>query len=185
MAAPVLSPVTSLCISDPTLLYNLGHAALEAIASELLLAAPYVPADVINYRFVSFNEPAWDCCPALSVYVSNLRPTPDDLARLREGRMCCPSTYMVDLTFVILQCYATQDPQAGISADILNSEAQAINAIGMAAWAGFICQWRAGNIVESPNGDCLLAWLSPLDPIGPESGCAGWRFTATILLECP
>lgn len=180
-----LAPVTSLCISDPTLLYSLGHAALEAVTAELDAAVPFVPAGFTAYRFVSFNEPAWDCCPALSVFVSNLRPSPADTARMVEGRICCPSTYQVDLTFVILGCYMTQDPtNASVTAAILNSEAQQLLAIGLVAWSGFICQWRAGNIVETDPGGCNLLWMSPLDPVGPEGGCAGWRFTVTVLLDC-
>lgn len=183
MATPVLAPVTSLCISDPTLLYNLGHAALEAVAQSLIDAQPFVPAGIADYRFVSFNEPAWDCCPAFSVYVSNLRTSPSSLARTQEGRICCPSTYEVDLTVLILACYTTQDPSVGIDPALLDAEAQQLNAIGLAAWAGFLCQYRDGNIVDTGTG-CNLLWLGPLLAIGPEGGCAGWRFTATILLEC-
>lgn len=185
MAAPVLAPVTSLCLGDPTLLYKLGHATLEAVAQSLIAAQPFVPAGITDYRFVSFNEPAWDCCPAMSVFVSNLRTNQADMARTQQGRVCCPSTYLVDVTVLILGCYTTQDPTAGIDPVLLNAEAQQLDAIGLAAWAGFLCQYRDGNIVNTgPGSGCSLMWLGPLNPVGPEGGCAGWRFTATILLEC-
>lgn len=165
------------------MLYKLAKAALEAVALELYLTPAYVPAGFTDYRFVSFSEPAWDCCPALSVFVSNLHVNPLDLARMQEGRMCCPSTYQVDLTFVILGCYITQDPSSGIDATLLDSEAQSLDAIGLIAWSGFLCQWRSGGIVTQQVGECPLAWMGPLEPLGPESGCAGWRFTITVNLD--
>lgn len=166
--------------------------SLYAVASELLGAAASILGWGSARKYVSVGEPAYDCCPQLTVQVQRVEdgpigPTAPQTgasgARIgqRLGRVVI-ATLQID----VIGCVPTGDMGAQANtyrppavADLEASSAE-IYAWGWALRNGLSSLKRQGDLF---GGSCQWVDLGIAIPITPEGGCAGWRIPITVQLD--
>jgi hypothetical protein len=168
-----------------------GPADLHALAEELLVACEgalaSVPAALPGLdgaperSFVTFGEPALDCCPQLTVTVdalSEMATQPAGLAAGTRHRSARLSQALLIVTLV--RCVPIPDengdppPVAELAAS-----AQQLHADGWALWNRIYNLLAAGALLSA----CSHVDWDGMRRLGPQGGCAGWRLTLRIRLD--
>lgn len=159
-----------------------SQADLFGMALELLQrsndALATTPSGAISRAFVSIGEPAFDCCPQLSVnFVTidkdlaspNQAPL-DRLHRLRGG-----SVNITSWAVSMIRCVPGPGPNGEPpTATALTASAEDVFADGWALWNELQRDLKDG--VLWAGFPCRELWISPMLPIAPQGNCAGIRF---------
>lgn len=161
---------------------------LYAMSDELLVRAnaalATTPAGAIARALVSIGEPAFDCCPQLSVHwplvdkdtgSPNAAPF-DRMHRLRGG-----SLNLVTVALTSIRCVPgpREDGQPP-SAALLSASAAEVFADGWAMWNVLQRDLKDGLLWE--GFPCREITLGPMLPIAPQGNCAGIRLTLSTSL---
>lgn len=158
------------------------QADLFGMSLELLQRAndalATTPAGAIDRALVAVGEPAFDCCPQLSVhYVTadkdlaspNQAPL-DRLHRLRGG-----SVNVVTMAVTAIRCVpGVTDGGALPTATELTASAEAIYTDAWTLWNELQRDLKDGTLWA--GFPCREIWISPMIPVAPQGGCAGTRF---------
>lgn len=135
--------------------------------------------------FVSPGEtPAWDvCCPCDSdregqLWVAVQRFFPVRSFPSQEGALRCrPEAYAAEITMGALRCAATVDESGEPpSGETLTLEAAKVSRDRVLMQDALLCRWPADLL---PGGLVLRGWR----PLGPQGGCVGGLWEATIAVS--
>lgn len=161
-----------------TLMYDLAVDLLHTGEQTLLdnnLALP-------SHRYVSWHEPAWDCCDHLVVHFKTVQ-----LARgLRRTRASShrdgPPLTMLDTDIILtyIGCAAVGDPLPDDATITANSQS-----MYQAAWTmyqGVVCFFLPNSITVR-TGACTLVKILPLEAKPPQGGCQSFTCGVTVQLS--
>ena len=163
-------------IADPTSLYRLSHAVLEGVARALNLTT--LPSGgAPSRRYVAVGDPAFDCCPQLTVHASNIRMTPTYVDN--NGYRIGPSEYLVDMNVVLLRCFPTG---AEIAAADLDGVSEILYMDAALMYWKFECALLNGQVPEVASTGCTLYAPGLMNPVTPQAGCGGWQWTWTFVI---
>jgi len=147
-----------------------------------------------NEAYISHNAPAVDCCDILVVYAEFIRPSIGmgfNAQYVTGGRVlnqCNNLGRVLDLVIELWRpCFPTVVDNAYHPFPATEDTDAAARALLEDAWAlqcsliGAACD---GSIwPDSVSRDCLdMAW-GDMQPLGPQGGCAGWRWLLTFELD--
>jgi hypothetical protein len=169
--------VTNAINTPTTLMYDLATDLLNCGEQTLIDNGLAVP----SHRYISWHEPAWDCCDHLVVHFKTVQ-----LARgLRRTRASAakdvPLTVLdTDIILTYIGCATIGDPiptDAEISA----------NSLGMysAAWTvyqGMICNFTPASFAARHEA-CTLIKILPLTANPPQGGCQAFTCGVTVQLS--
>lgn len=141
--------------------------------------------------FVSWGQPAWDCCDMLAIYMNRLRPSRgfQDAQYVTGGALwdkCCDQGKVMDIGIELVRpCYPA------LSDDPINpfptAEEQHAAAVALLedAWVLQCClnQAACDGLLFPDYTNCLEIGWGDLVPKGPEGGCAGFVWYLTVELE--
>lgn len=167
-------------------------SSLWESAGALLLVAEDALAETIGgtpeRSYVSPAEPAFDCCPMLSVYVANLG---EDSTAAGPGGVATGHRTMVGS--IILATYVLHAvrcaPASGSSLPSLveiERVAREVEEDGWALWNRIRSAVKCGEIF----GTCQEVYFDGASFVPEQGGCVGWQFTLRanldgILRDCP
>lgn len=166
-----------------------AQADLFGMALELLQrsndALATTPAGAIDRALVSVGEPAFDCCPQLSVHwitidkdVASPNQAPlDRLHRLRGG-----SINVTSWAVNVIRCVPGVAELGRLpTATELTASSEEIFADGWALWNELQRDLKDGTLWA--GFPCRELWISPMIPIAPQGNCAGIRFLLQAQLD--
>ena len=163
------------------------HTDPIAPVCEALVAACATVLDPTPARafFAAGGPPAWDnCCEGQTwVRVAAIRPHLDGSNRQSARFSPCGVAYWeVTLGVGVLRCAVTLDAQGNApSAEALNSEGRAMSGDVAALRDAILC-----NLPEISGVLPNLVRVERWDPLGPQGGCVGGEWTATVGIGgCP
>jgi hypothetical protein len=156
-------------VTQPNLVADLAQAFLDAAVDVI----PNPP----ERRYISHNEPAWDC-EQLTVHLARMRPKPTD-----SGGDRCAVVLQATFAITIVRCYPPLTDKGFPSADKMNT---ASTGLLVDAWALFKGLTRKWSTESTPFGlPCKQTTWNGLDPRGP-TDLAGWRLEVQVdLLPVP
>jgi hypothetical protein len=161
-----------------TLMYDLATDLLHTAEQTLLDNNLTLP----SHRYVSWHEPAWDCCDHLVVHFKTVQ-----LARgLRRTRASAhkdgpPLTILdTDIILTYIGCAATGDPIPSDSVIDANSKSMYTNA--WTVYQGMICFFVPQSI-NVRTGACTLIEILPLTANPPQGGCEAFTCGVTVQLS--
>lgn len=160
-------------------LYTAASELLDACSAQLATTI----GGPISRAYVSPGDPAFDCCPQLTVHVSSLSqletspvsPVPQPGMRPRLGVV-----YQAEMVVTVVRCVSVPEGGQLISAAQLDLEAQAVLADGWAIWNMLHAHHGAGTLLGPA---CREVFLDRALAISPEGGCAGWEFRLRAQLD--
>lgn len=165
-----------------------GSGDLYAAATHLLdhakQALATTPGGAIQRAFVTTCNPAFDCCPQLTVHASSIGQADtgpqnaplDTYARAQMG-----SVILATLVTTILRCVPTHYQEdlphpAQITAASLVTYADA-----WAVWNWYSARHRAGTLF--PGMPCRPYKLGVMTCINDQGGCGGWQVPLEVQLD--
>jgi hypothetical protein len=138
--------------------------------------------------FVSYAEPALDCCGQLTVYTSEIREV-DVRTRTQFGALSAQDqinrggAITVTLVVQITRCVSEPRLVGGKPAfpppDVQQAEAAIIDADGWAVWLGITNSLKHGELKNLCSGAVRLGGTK----MPAQGGCAGWIFTYRYPIE--
>jgi len=128
-------------------------------------------------NFVSPGQPAFDCCPQLTVNATPISDAPLAPGGLAAGRKIGGSINHVGLTISITRC----QPQTADTppADSLQAVAEQTNADVWALWNHLQSLWRSGDLFKL----CGEVFWDGARAIQPSGGCVGWTLGIRVSLD--
>jgi hypothetical protein len=161
-------------------LYDLCHAVLVA-ADGLIVAPATTPLGANARKYVSHGPPCWDCGEQLTVNIDRIRsmsPLTRSQQRPQGSHHFVPGA---DISVWLLRCVTTLVGDGEIpDASVLDGETLGLMKDGQALWGGLIAQSVAGTLFPTMHRGSFL-WRG-CEPVGPNSGLAGWRATLEVAL---
>ena len=128
--------------------------------------------------FVSPGEPAFDCCPQLTVHVSSITDRPTTLTT--TGRSCAASVSLVGLVVTIVRCVPVPDDQGNPpSMEAMCEAAFQTEMDGWALWNHLYSMWCA-DMLFSLCGEVFWDGMRAINPAG---GCSGWTLSLRVSLD--
>lgn len=170
-------------MSDGSSLFNL--------AAELLAGAVTI-LDWKGRHYVSIGEPAYDCCPQMTVFTQRLEdaaagPTApqsvEGAMRIgkRSGRRIWATMQIDVVGCVPTGTLSKSNVWSPPSADALHVKAAEIYEWGWMLRCGLAQMKRDGDLFNPAV--CRETDLGLAVPITPEGGCAGWRVPVLVQLD--
>lgn len=157
--------------------FSLAERLLGIVTAALDNNVPYSrPAP--ERRYVAHGTPVLDLTDQLTVHLSNIRPS-SSFDGEAGGALPAPRLILVDLAVTLVGSYPTGviQQQGGkvkaIPATIFDEATEQVYADG---WVAYSAAWFGWN---AECATCGLHSLSPLQPLDPEGGAAGWQFILT------
>lgn len=166
-------------------------ASLFNLAAELLAGCVTI-LDWEARHYVSIGEPAYDCCPQMTVFVQRVEdaavgPTaPQSTAAAqrigkRGGRLIW-ATMQVDIVGCVKTGTMTQaNKWVPPTADALHADAARLYEWGWKLRCGLAQMKRDGDLFDPAV--CRETDLGLAIPITPEGGCTGWRIPVLVQLD--
>lgn len=153
-------------------------ASLWESAGELLLVMEDALAETVGgtpeRSYVSPTEPAFDCCPFLTVYVSALGEAPTSEVGIGGRRSTTGSVILATYQVIAVRCAPEPGTGTGLpSLQSIESAAQAVMEDGWALWNRMRAAVRCGEMFS----ECSEVYLDGGVPIPEQGGCVGWQFT--------
>lgn len=165
-------------------LFLQGNYLLEAALTGLIgfLPPEGSPCPSDFEAFISLNQPSVDQCDVLIAWLVSYAPTGSDTATQRRsasGQLFAPQ-WMATWQFELWEAaYPIPEGSEQIrlpSTEDLHEVNRHIYAHGYAMYHAVTAATAAGTVY--PDGvDCSRVIIGQLVPLGPQGGCAGWRFT--------
>lgn len=160
-----------MAVSDITSLTDLADLFLTTSEAALAATTAGVPAT----SYVSPAAPAFDCCPALIVYVSALSeevtsptaPAPVTGMRDRFGRII-----LATLIVNALRCAPRVQPDGSVLTTDIAAVAVEVQEDGWALWNGITCAIKNGTFENL----CSVVHINSAMAIAEQGGCVGWQF---------
>ncbi len=167
-------------------------SAVYEIAEGFLAAAleglEHTQAGPPERAFVSYGEPALDCCNQLTVYTQRIGEV-DVRTRTQFGALSAQDqinrggALTVTLIVQITRCITSPDMKGGLITypppSIQQAEAQIIDEDGWAVWLGISNSLKHGDLKNLCSGAIRLGG----DKMVPQGGCAGWIFSYRYPIE--
>lgn len=158
--------------SDVTTLTDLTDLLLTVSASSLAATAEGVPA----LAYTSPAPPAFDCCPALIVFVQSLgeeSTSPFGPPMATGRRDSFGRVILAGLVVLVLRCA----PRLLENGTVLTADIEAVATIvqedGWALWNGITCAIKNDVFL----GKCADIHLDSARAINEQGGCVGWAMT--------
>ena len=154
---------------------NVGKSILNSLEDALGCHG----LDIPERSFVGFDQPPQDACPELVVWISNIRTWDGDFPDSRtNGRLLCTNAYAFDVSVRVGRCYVDVDENGQpLDSETLEGWAGELYRDVTALYMGWINQWRAGNVTELTNFECVT--VGPVTSYN-QGGCAGHEFVITV-----
>ncbi len=163
--------------------FSLAERLLRIITGALDSNVPYSqPAP--ERRYVAHGTPVLDLQDQLTVHLGNIRPS-SGFDGADGGVLPMPKLVLLDLVVTLVNSYPTGIIQLqggkvkAIPEEVFNEASAQSYATGCTAYLASWFGWK-----ENCNG-CDLHSISPLQPLDPEGGAAGWQFTLTAEIPRP
>jgi len=163
--------------------YTLAERLLSVITDALNNNVPHCrPAP--ERRYVAHGTPVLDCLDQLTVHAGSIYVS-STFGADSGGAIQGPKMFMVDLTVTLTHCHPTGVVQQGtkisaIGTDILLEAAELLYGDGWTAYFAAVNGWK-----NCGGQTCELHSVTPLSPLDPEGGAAGWQFTLTAEIGQP
>lgn len=159
-------------------------------AANTLLAESILALDWTDRNYVSNGEPAYECCPQLTVHANIIELAPtfvsEGTSQIQDYKRNKFGVILVTMTVTVLRCVPTfkQDSKSKIIwPDPL--ELDAASALMMSdAWK--LWNWLRARIRANlflPDFPCREIRMGPAVPIPDQGGCGGWTLTVSFDLE--
>lgn len=162
--------------------YSLAERLLGIVAGALDNNVPHSRA-APQRQYVAHGTPVLDMTDQLTVHMGSIRPSSlFNGADPGVSSLPNPKLILVDLTVTLVNTYPTGVVQQGggrvhpLTTDVLESATEQTYIDGWTAYSAVWFGW-SNCAPQGANGE--LHSLSPLLPIDPEGGAAGWQFTLT------
>lgn len=154
-------------------LFGMGLELLQKTNDALAQA----PLGAIDRAFVSVGEPAFDCCPQLSVHYVTVDKdlwSPNQAPGDRQHRLRGPSVNLVTWIITAIRCTPGVADLGRIpTAGELTASSEGIFADGWAMWNWLQKDLREGLLFA--GFPCRELWISPMQPVAPQGNCGGTR----------
>lgn len=161
-----------------TLLYDLSIDLLRCAEQTLLdnnLALP-------GHRFVSWHQPAWDCCDHLVVHWQTVQLARGMRRTRASSSAAGPSLTVleVDVILTMIGCAAVGDPTPTDDQITANSSAMYTNA--WTVYQGITCFFEPTSIALLSDA-CTFKQVLPLEAKIPQGGCEAFTCGVTVQLS--
>lgn len=165
-------------ISDVYTLQTYADEVLAAAATALEITDEGTPAEV----YMTATRPAFDCCPALILYVpliSEGTTSPVSPAEVTGQRVTFGAITQATYVLTIIRCAANfsangNPPSLDSQIAVAHQTQQDIWAL----WNGLRNAVRAGELFET----CTGVHFDNTRPIQEEGGCVGWTLTIRAMI---
>ncbi len=158
---------------------DLFEAAAELLNQAAAALGDLAPED---RRLVTVGDPAYDCCPQLSVHATAIREA-DQGDTSADGVFPCVGVHVVDLVVTLLGCVpVTGEDGKPPKVQALNTSANGLYAAAWTMWCGLYNRIGNGDLYGSAQPGRVVR-LRPLRPVTPQAGCAGWMVAVTVQLD--
>jgi hypothetical protein len=157
-------------VSTITSLTDLADLFLTTSEAALATTTAGVPAT----SYVSPAAPAFDCCPALIIYVAALSeevtspssPSGATGMRDRYGRII-----LATLVVNALRCSPKVQSDGSVLTTDIEAVAVEVQEDGWALWNGITCAIKNGTFEDL----CSIVHLNSSQVIAEQGGCVGWQ----------
>jgi hypothetical protein len=158
-------------VSDITTLTDLTDLFLTTSEAALAATTAGVPAT----SYVSPAAPAFDCCPALIVYVAALSEevtSPSAPAGATGMRDKYGRIILATLVANALRCAPKVQPDGTVLTADIEAVAVEVQEDGWALWNGITCAIKNGTFEDL----CSIVHINSSQVIAEQGGCVGWQF---------
>lgn len=163
-------------------------SSLYDLAAELLThaqaATATTSAGAIGSAYVSISDPAYDCCPQLTVHARiGDKPAfaPNQAPGDATHRLRGPSLNLFSFRVTLLRCVKIVTPGGVPAPSALNADAALAYEDGWVLWNYLAGRIRDGSLWA--GFPCRDVSLGPLQPVNPQGGCAGWVLDLLVSLD--
>lgn len=166
-------------------LYDLCKEYLGACVEAVALS----PGGPIDRAFVAPGNPAWDCCPQLTVHAGG--PAIADTAPLspplQPGHRIADvgAVHLVTMTATVIRC----SPGVGENGELptaaeLDATSQETLGDLWSIWNHVATLKREGLIFAAPDGNAKTRemFFDPAVALGTQGGCSGWQVQIRVQL---
>lgn len=159
---------------------------LTEYAEQLLTAAENALATtdegVPPLSYITLDDPAYDCCPALIVHITGLQEALTNPIVPAEATALRPKlggVILVSYAITVLRCAASPGNNGALpSVSAMMEAAAQVQQDGWALWNGITHAFNDGEIFDRCQGfhrDALV-------PVREQGGCVGWQFNLRAMI---
>ena len=155
--------------TDATDLYALAQELLSASIEALDTIPTFDPGlgGAPDRAFVSPGQPAFDCCPQLTVHVQAVNETPAGQSNTHKTGA---RHNIVTLVVTAIRCHDLPSDGSPPSIETLEATAEQMDADGWALWNHLWNLMRSGDLLTL----CDEVFWDGLRALTPSGGCGGW-----------
>jgi hypothetical protein len=166
--------------------YTLAERLLGVMTGALDGGTPYTESAPVR-RYVAHGAPVIDCPDQLTVNITEIRTL--QAPGGSNGFAIGGQMILVDFVVTLMRCFPTGVVPMGngntrpLSVGEISPAIEQLLKDGWSVYHAAVFHW---NECAGPRGGgCELYNVSPMRPVDPEGGSAGWQFTLTAEIAKP